>query len=45
MIAVEGGSTMVDRDVEMDVETLTTVVVSNRVLVTMEISTRVTSCV
>jgi hypothetical protein len=43
MILVEDGSTIVDREVEIDVETLVTVCC--RVLVTTEISTRVISTV
>lgn len=42
-MVVEGGSTMVESDVEMEVDTLTTVEVCTSVLVTTEISTRVTS--
>lgn len=43
MTLVDGGSTIVDRDVETDVETLVTV--CSRVLVTTDISTRVISTV
>lgn len=43
MTLVDGGSTMVDRDVEIDVETLVTV--CSNVLVTTEISIRVISIV
>jgi hypothetical protein len=42
---VEGGSTMVERVVETEVDTLTTVEVCTSVLVTTEISTRVISSV
>lgn len=43
MTLVDGGSTIVDREVEIDVDTLVTV--RSNVLVTTEISTRVISTV